>query len=413
MAAATIEPPKQSDQSKGNRAAVESWMTSLQADTTPPVTFATKPVPTPETEPPPTPAQPTSPKAPEQPTPEPKKTADTPPNEPADQGEDKWPRSSADWKKFITVRNENYKKRDERIKELETKLTEQEKALKGLPADPATFETLKQERERYEKEAKDLSERLRLAAIESHPKFKAYYDGKVNAQVELAKRVVGPEKADAIAEALKMPEGAWKTARLEELSADLSHVQASRLGSVLNSIEAIESERKSEVDRAKTDYEAAQAKATAEQTAAKERMTSEANARFEAVVKQAGDPKEGIALFQLRDGDEAWNKAVKARIDGARATLFGGNGTSPDNMIRKALLAEAFPPLLESYNTMLTELGALKAQVDKLTKASPTIEARTGGGVNGSASREPAKPGSRPMDVARDWMHGLQQASQG
>ncbi|MEK6718700.1 MAG: hypothetical protein AABZ16_14545, partial [candidate division NC10 bacterium] len=32
-----------------------------------------------------------------------------------------------------------------------------------MPTDPATFETLKQERERYEKEAKDYSERLRLA----------------------------------------------------------------------------------------------------------------------------------------------------------------------------------------------------------------------------------------------------------
>lgn len=413
--AATIEPPKQADFSKVSRGAVDSWMTGLQETATATANGNPPPEPAPTIEPPPAaPATPAQPATSTETKPQEKPAPAAPPNEPADQGEDKWPRSSADWKKFITVRNENYAKRDARIKELETKLTEQEKALKGLPADPATFETLKQERERFATEAKELSERLRLAAIESHPKFKAYYDGKVNAQVELAKRVVGAEKADAIAEALKMPEGAWKTARLEELSADLSHVQASRLGSVLNSIEEIEAERRNEVARAKTDYEAAQAKATTEQKEARERTSAEANARFEAVVKQASDPKEGIALFQLRDGDEAWNKAVKARIDGARATLFGGNGNgqSPDNLIRKALLAEAFPSLLESYNTMLTEIGALKAQVDKLTKATPTIDTRTPANGAGGGTRETqTKPGSRPMEVAADWMRGLQQSS--
>jgi hypothetical protein len=397
----TIEPPKQADYSKVSKGAVDSWMSGLkeaESASNPPA----DPPPPPAA---PTPAEPATPPASAK-DPEPAKPSAEEPESP-----DKWPRSAAEWKKFIKVRDDNYSKRDSRIKELESKLTETEKAMKGLPADPQTFETLKQERERYEQESKDLSERLRLAAIESHPKFKAYYDGKLNAQIELAKRIVGTDKADAITEALRLPEGAYKTSRIEELSVDLSQVQASRLGSVLNAIEEIEADKRNEVTRAKTDYEAAQAKATAEAAASRERTASEANALFESIVKQAGDPKDGIAMFQTRDGDEAWNKAVKARIDGARATLFGnGTGKSPDQLIRKALLAEAFPALLENYNSMLTELGNLKAQVDKLTRATPTLETRSTTTGQGS-TREQPKVGSRPMSIAEDWMKGLQEAS--
>lgn len=405
----TIEPPKQSDQSKVSNAALSGWMDGLKEGAAstqepppdkPPTADATKI----ETKP----AEAAKPAETKATTTATETAADN-----AEESPDRWPRSSKDWQAFIKIRNDNYSKRDTRIKELEGKLTEAEKAAKGLPTDAATFETIKSERVRFEQESKDLSERLRLAAIESHPKFKAYYDGKVNAQIELAKRIVGADKADAVAEALRLPDGAWKTSRIEELSVEISSVAASRLGSVLNAIEEIDLERKGEVARAKTDFESAQAKANAETTAARERTTAEANARFEAVVKQASDPKEGFAMFQARDGDEAWNKAVKERIDGARQTLFGGNGngTSPDTLIRKALVAEAFPVLLESYNTLLTQVGALKEQVSKLTSATPTIEARPASAAGAQDNRLPA--GSRPMAVAADWMRGLKEASQG
>ncbi len=420
MATATAEPPttaapKQADYSKVSNAAVSDWMSGLKAGETATGGAAPAPERT-QTAPERTQA------APEgiQTAPEQKQaataTATAATSTEAEAGEgDKWPRSSADWKAFIKVRDENYKKRDARIKELEGTLAERDKALKGLPADPAAFETLKQERERFATEAKDLGERLRLAAIESHPRFKAYYDGKVAAQVELAKRVVGADKAAGIEEALRMPDSGYKSARLEELSADLSPVQASRLGGVLNAIEEIEADRRGEVARAKTDFEAAQAKATAEQTATRQRTNEEAAARFDAVVKQASDPKDGLAMFQTRDGDEAWNKEVKARIEGAKATLFGGAGApSQEAMMKKALLAEAFPALLDSYSTMLTELAAVKAQVDKLTNATPTVQSRTAtNGERGGAAPAQSKPGSRPMEVAADWIRGLKESSGG
>lgn len=407
MATATAEPPaaasppKQADQSRVMAGAVNDWMSGLAAGAA-----AAPAEPTPDVEPKATPKPATAPAPAEPPKPTPAEPA---PTEPAT---DKWPRSADEWKKFIAVRDGNYAKRDARIKELEAAVADKDTKLKGLPTDPATFETLKTERERYEKEAKDLSERLRLAAITTHPKFVAHYEKLMNDQVDIAKRAVGAEKADAIAEALRLPDGAWKNARIEELTAGLSNVVASRIGTVMNAMESIEAEKRGEVARAKGDYEAAQAKAAADQTAAREHTVAQAHAQFDAIVKQASDPKDGIALFQLKDGDEAWNKAVAARIEGARATLFGANGKGldPEALIRKALVAEAFAPLLESYQAALTEASALKAQVEKLTKATPTVEARQGG--NGTASTaQPSKTGSRPMDVAADWMRGLNETS--
>ena len=408
MPTQTLEPPKQADYSKISQGAVSDWMTGLKtaegATTQPePPTTPVQPDTTPE------PAAPTQPPAARTEPPTQVRTEPEPTDAP--ESPDKWPRSAAEWKKFIKVRDDNYLKRDSRIKELESKLTETEKALKGLPTDPATFETIKTERERYEKESKDLSERLRLAAIESHPKFKAYYDNKITAQIDLAKRIAGPDRAESIAEALRLPDGPYKASRIEELSTDLSPVAASRLGSVLNAIEEINQDRASQIAQAKNDFDAAQSKAQADHKAAQERTAADANARFESIVRQASDPKDGIILFQPREGDKAWNDSVKARIDGARATIFGnGKQADPDALIRKALVAEAFPALLESYNGLLKEVATFKDQVSKLTAASPSIDARQSKDAPGS--KQPSKPGSRPMDVAREWMTGLQQTSQ-
>ncbi len=403
MPTPTLEPPKQSDFSKVSNAAVSDWMSGLKS--------AEGQAPPPSEPAPPTTPEPVAPAQPAKPLEEPKPVASTQPTEQADDSPDKWPRSAVEWKKFIKVRDDNYSKRDTRIKELETTLAEKDKALKGLPTDPAEFETIKTERERFATEAKDLSERLRLSAIENHPKFKAYYDGKITAQIDLAKRIVGPEIADAIAQAITLPDSPYKNGRIEELLTDLSSVQSSRLGGIINNIESIQADRASEIARAKTDYETASAKAQADSKAAAEQRTQEFNSKFDSIVKQASDPKDGLALFQLKEGDESWNKSVKTRIDNARATLFG-NGKAPDHeaLIRKALVAEAFPALLESYNGLLKEVATFKEQVAKLTAASPTVDARQSKDAPGS--KQPAKPGSRPMDVARDWMLGLNETAQ-
>lgn len=321
---------------------------------------------------------------------------------PSDQGEDKWPRSSSDWKRFIEVRNSNYAKRDARIKELETTLAEREAKLSAFKdaVDPKEHETVRSERDK-------LSETLRLAAVEKHPRFVQYYDGKVNAQVELAKRLVGGEKAEAVATLLKAPDTEWRSQQLEALMGDLTPMQQSRLGSVLNSLEEIRAEREGEVARAREDYEKATTKAQAEAKARSESARSEAENLFGNVVKaaQAENP-----IFQPRDGDEAWNKAVAERVTEAKRLMFEQH--KPDVLAKAALNAVAYPALLESYQSLLSEIDKLKAQVTQLSSASPGIARREGERANGHPAAAALPAGSRPMAAAKSWMDLINQPTE-
>ena len=321
---------------------------------------------------------------------------------PADVGEDRWPRNADHWKKFLAVRDENYRKRDERIKALEAEVKAREERLSAFKdaVDPKEHETVRSERDK-------LSETLRLAAVEKHPRFVQYYDGKVNAQVELAKRLVGGEKAEAVATLLKAPDTEWRSQQLEALMGDLSPMQQSRLGSVLNSLEEIRAEREGEVARAREDYEKATTKAQAEAKARSESARSEAENLFGSVVKaaQAENP-----IFQPRDGDEAWNKAVAERVTEAKRLMFEQH--KPDVLAKAALNAVAYPALLESYQSLLSEIDKLKAQVTQLSSASPGIARREGERANGHPAAAPAKPGSRPMEAARSWMDLINQPTE-
>ncbi len=146
-----------------------------------------------------------------------------------------FPKTSENWKKFVSARDEGFKKRDSQIKELADKLRETETKFSTV-VDPKEFETVKSEREK-------LSETLRLVAVEKHPRFQAYYDNKTNAQIDLAKRISGPDKAETIAVLLKTPESEYRARQIEDLMADMSPLQQSRIGSVLNALEDIRSER--------------------------------------------------------------------------------------------------------------------------------------------------------------------------
>src|SRR5262249_6559242 len=135
---------------------------------------------------------------------------------------------------------------------------------------------------------------------------------------------------------------------------------------VLNALEAIGAERSAEVARARSDFESAAAKASADANSAADAARASATAAFDAQVRALSDPKDGLALFQERKDDAAWNAAVASRVAEAKRTLFGG--PTPDVLIRKALLAEAFPALLQSYSATLAQIATLNDQVAKLSK---------------------------------------------
>ncbi len=330
------------------------------------------------------------------------------PADPAPADPDRWPRSAGEWSKFKATRDEQYKKRDGRIAELEKALAEREAKLASFSAavDPKEHSIVREERDK-------LSEALRLAAVEKHPRFVAYYDGKVAAQVELAKRVVGPERAEAVATLLKQPENPWRAQQLEELLSELSPMSGSRLGGILNTIDALQEERATEIDKARADYDSALARQQAEGTAAQQQQRTQAEQLFDRMAAEAGLP-----MLQARAATEpdstAWNAAVQQRLQQAKALLFGQE--KPESLVKAALSAVSFPVAVEHIRALATELEQTKAELAGLRKATPTVQRATSPPAR-SPNGEPGQPsrtglGNRPMSVAQDWMGLLNQPAQ-
>lgn len=319
--------------------------------------------------------------------------------------EEKWPRSSKDWSEFKAARKAKedalVKERDGVKTELETVRKEVETLKKSGPS--PELDGLKKERD-------ELSEKLRLVAVEKHPKFQTYFDNKVNAQLDLAKRIVGEDKADRVVQALKLPEGAYKEAQLEELMGELGTMSQTRIGGVINSLAQITQERETEIANAKTSYE----KITAEQAAKAEQTTKaqreQAEKMFSDAVTSAQDPKNGLAIFQKKDGDEKWNAEVQQRVDLAKNLLFGN--FKPDQVAKASLYAAGFPSVLKWANEMGEENKKLQAQVKELSSASPRVSGGEAKPIEGDGAPIQHKAGIRPSEASANWTKGLMAAWQ-
>jgi len=322
---------------------------------------------------------------------------------------DKWPRSAKEWDNFKKVRDDNYRKRDEQIAALSRDLKARDDRLAALSAantiDPKLHEELREERDK-------LSEALRLAAVERHPRFQSYYDGKVASQVDLAKRVVGPDHADSVAAILKLPDSEFRNARLEELMSNLSPAAQSRLGGIVNTVDALSLERVSEIERARSDFDSLQKRQIAEQQQSAAARKAQAEADFAAALADA--QAHGFAMLQAKPATDpdapAWNSAVGQRVNAAKTLLFGQ--LPPAELARAALAAASFPALLQSHQALQAELAAALAQLAALRSATPTVQRGASEGPQNTATRTPPKVGSRPMDAAADWLKALTAASE-
>jgi len=175
--------------------------------------------------------------------------------------EDKWPRSAQEWKKFKEAKTKVLTEREARIKSLESELTEVRSKITQPGVDPKEMESLKKERDQ-------LSEQLKVADVVRHPRFKAYFDGKTTAQIELAKRIVGPDMANKVAEVLSLPDGTYRNNQIEEVMVGLGPIQQSRFGGILNALAELDNERQREIANAGASYDSLQQAQKAERETA-------------------------------------------------------------------------------------------------------------------------------------------------
>lgn len=358
------------------------------------------------------PADPAPPKAEPKPEPkaEPVAAEETPKPKGPEPGEEKWPRTSADWDKFKKVRKEREESlrkeiqtREERIKELTTKYQEVEKKANEVKSvDP--------EVDRLKKINDELTNRIMVLDVTQDPRFQTYFENKTQAQIQLAKNIVGAEKADAIAKALQLPNtpeyNDLKNTQIEELIADLSPLQQGRISSVLNILDEIGLERQAEIAKAgqhKGTIAEKNKETQAKAIAARDKMLSDA-------IMKVQDEKEGMAIFQMRDGDEQWNGGVAERIATARK-LLTGDGAKPAEIVQAAFHAAAFPAVLEAYKADMQsrdeQIEKLEAQVKAMSAAQP----KKGGSPTPAPGEEPqgvpVKIGMSPHDAAQNFVRSL------
>lgn len=317
---------------------------------------------------------------------------------PAELPEDKWPRSAQEWKKFKEVRSKQLTERETKIKALETELSEVRAKINQPSVDPKEIEALKKERD-------ELSNELKVAKVERHPRFKAYFEGKTNAQIDLAKKIVGPDMANKVEEVLKLPEGTYRNNQIEEVMVGLGPIQQSRFGGILNALSEIESERNREIQNASASYDSLQ-KSQQEQMQA-------AQANFQKTVadtlQSVQDAKNGLPQWQKRDGDAEWNAGLEERLKSAK-NLLSGTVTDPKVVIQAALDAVALPAVLKDNLGLREHIKKLEAQVQKLSAANPSPVGERTQTATETTQMPPVKPGSRPMEITSGWVKSLQAA---
>jgi len=387
---------------------VSEWMNSLPSlETGEPA----KPAAIAPSEPAP-PANP-NPAAPEKPTPAtpdpnppPTKPADPAP-EPKDE-EEKWPRSAQDWEKFKAKRAANEKKYQEQIAALSQereKLAKELEAAKQQPAgNPAEVETLK-------KEMSELSDRLQQVAVEKHPKFVAYFEGKRKEYANLAQTVVGADKAAELTRILSMGDDTARTNAMEEFSAEFSPLKQAQIAHIATRWAETEAYRASELSRYKDIYQqlAKEGEKTA-QTRQQQQQQALTQAITDALAKaQAKDG--GVAPFQPKENDAAWNAEVSKRVEAVKQR-FAGNIT-PNEIAQIVVHATAFPVMQDLLSSKDKEIAQLQDTIKSLQAANPGLPAgQKPGGIPGPepTQRRAGQGTDNPMDATAEWMKGFQTA---
>lgn len=291
--------------------------------------------------------------------------------------------------------NENFSKVKEVAKTERTRAEKAEKALKdaqvqieGLKKNgnaPADYEQIKKERE-------ELDNIVRVSAVERHPKFKAYFDGKVASATALAVDIAGADNKVAVEAALKMHDGPAKDAAIDEILSVLPQYKAVQLGAALAQFPAIQRERDSELAKARESYDKLETERTG-QTAAQTKAREEATTKYIAEAEAAAAEFDG---FKEIEGDAEHNTQVASRKQFIRD--LATNKVSPE-------IAKMVPVMVGEYlhlkNSVMPKLAAqleaFQKQLKELQGATPNLVPKPPKNDNGNS-------GDQPVGFVQDFM---------
>jgi len=248
-----------------------------------------------------------------------------------------------------------------------------------------------------------LSERLKVVDVTQHPRFQQYFGERKTAQVELAKRIVGAERAEDVVRLLEMQDSDYKDTQLNDIMQDLTPLKASQLGAVINNLSVLEGERQSEIRKGRENFEKMKASAQAEADSVKTGIQK----LVDGFVGKAQDGKTGHPAFQLREGQDEWNAGVGKRVEHFKD--FFGSRLKPEAVFQTVLNGAAFPAVAAQVTYLMEENAKLKKQVESMSKANPKVDNGAPPDTTEQHSKFAIQPGSSPKEVTAGWIKNLPQ----
>lgn len=309
-----------------------------------------------------------------------------------------WDKAKTTWYEIENSLKKDLAERDQRLTELQAQLTEASaKAQAGAELAPE----IKTQLEHKDAQIKELSERIQILDVTQHPKFQRYFGDKTEAALAKAKKLVGADNAERIEKILKLPEGEYKNAQLEEFLGGIdSDLGRTRLGVVIEELENINLEREAEIKKAGEHRD----KINGEQALLSEQGKKVRQQTFDQTLQGLQDAKKGFAPFQFRADDKEWNDGVTKRVEAARDLLFGEK-VKPEQVAQAAFYAVTLPLVLKSYGAdaekWKQEKAGFEAKIAELVAAEPK---RGDGGGGEAESENPLghiKPGATRTELDR------------
>lgn len=289
-------------------------------------------------------------------------------------------KAAEDWKKL----KGNLNTKEAQVRELQAEIEK----FKSKPQTPQNNAELDQLKKDYEL----LSERLRQVAVETHPKFQAYFNEKKEKVMAALTASLGKDKAAAAANLLDLPESDFKKEKIRGMMEELDEFQQADLNAARRDMITINIEKQREIENHKANYE---------QFVAKEQQEREAQSNalknaFTQALQIAKDKDQGLPVFQERDGDGEWNQGVQERIKLAE-NIFSGNMDAGE-VAKAALWAASAPVFLAHARSLMADNQRLTEEINSLKAATPRIE---GDKSEGETLPEEESTGDYRRDVER------------
>lgn len=313
---------------------------------------------------------------------------DLPETLPNENRKDHWAKARA----AIKTQSERAALAEKKAHELETKVSSKQEVPPEILA----------EKERLAAENAELRDAITAANVELLPEFRQkYVDGAkalVAKAAEKAKAFGGD--AEALADALTMPEGKRRNAAIREAIADIDDTIAqNRISAIISDLDKLNEEAKSEKDNSQVAYQRLTEKQQAQRLAQQQEAETRKAATFDAVTKKLQTEVRTLRFVDpTLQGGEEWNSGVKESLTKAQQ-LFSETAT-PEDTVAAAIKGTDYDRVLGLLQTSWGEAAQLRKQLAELEGAQPDVR----------GGRAPAKKGAEanldrdPGDIFKETM---------